>query len=159
MVKKNVVHDWKCTVLHNIFSSFCHPESSTILFCKVSIIIIFQPNNVERGNYVKCGNSVERGKYVFQSNMGWGIHSTSSQIKVTANQYCHDLNFALYFVSRGVAVFVSLTVSYQQTSSRSFALMKGYCSTVHVTVTILTITAYFILLNQSLSQAVYQVQW
>ena len=92
-------------------------------------------------------------------NQTWGIHSTSSQIKVTANQYCHDLNFALYFVSRGVAVFVSLTVSYQQTSSRSFALMKGYCSTVHVTVTILTITAYFILLNQSLSQAVYQVQW
>ena len=159
MVKKNVAHNWKCTLSHNIFSSFCHPESSTVLFCKVCIIIIFQPNNVEWRNYVKCGNSVERGKYVFQSNMGWGIHSTSSQIKVTANQYCHDLNFALYFVSRGVAVFVSLTVSYQQTSSRSFALMKGYCSTVHVTVTILNITAYFILLNQSLSQAVYQVQW
>ena len=157
MVKKNVAHNWKCTLSHNIFSSFCHPESSTVLFCKVSIIIFFQPNNVERGNYVKCGNSVERGKYVFQSNMGNTLHLQSNQGDCQPVLSWFELCIVLC-QSRS-SVFVSLTVSYQQTSSRSFALMKGYCSTVHVTVTILTITAYFILLNQSLSQVVYQVQW
>ena len=44
MTYKNVAQDRECTVSRNIFSSFCRPESSAVLLCKV-------PNDTSDVNY------------------------------------------------------------------------------------------------------------
>ena len=115
-------------------TTFFHHSAISWVFqlscCLRSLLSLFSNATMPKGEIMWNVGKMWKGESMY-FNQRWGIHSTSSQIKVSTNYYCHDLNFAFYFVSRGVAVFVSLSVSYQQTSSRSFALTKGYCSTCY----------------------------